>query len=64
MKKNLLQDKLMIVTPIRMNEELNEAIAKLAKEIGESKQTAIRLAIREGIDVVRRKFLKQSKESK
>lgn len=56
--------KLMIVQNIRISEELEREIAKLAKEIGESKQTAIRLAIREGLEVVRAKFLKQSKEAK
>lgn len=56
MKKNLLQNKLMKVIPIRISEDLEAELSKLAKEIGESKQTAIRLALREGIEVVRRKF--------
>lgn len=56
MKKNLLQNKLMKVIPIRISEDLEAELSKLAKEIGESKQTAIRLALREGIEVVRHKF--------
>ena len=56
MKKNLLQNKLMKVIPIRISENLEAELSKLAKEIGESKQTAIRLAIREGVEGVRRKF--------
>lgn len=56
MKKNLLQNKLMKVIPIRISEDLEAELSKLAKEIGESKQTAIRLTLREGIEVVRRKF--------
>ena len=48
MKKNLLQNKLMKVIPIRISEDLEAELSKLAKEIGESKQTAIRLTLREG----------------
>lgn len=62
MKKNFLQDKLMKIIPIRISEELEAEISRLAKEIGESKQTAIRLAIREGVEGVRRKFLKTEKK--
>lgn len=51
--------KLMIVQNIRISEDLEAELTKLAKEIGESKQTAIRLALREGIEVVRRKFSPQ-----
>lgn len=53
--------KLMINQTIRITEELETAISKLAQEIGESKQTVIRLAIREGIEVVRNKFLTKQK---
>ena len=49
--------KLMKILTIRLSEELEAEIAKLADEIGESKQTAIRLAIREGIACVRAKLL-------
>lgn len=62
MKKNFLQDKLMKIIPIRISEELEAEISRLAKEIGESKQTAIRLAIREGVEGVRRKFSKMEKK--
>lgn len=50
--------KLMITQTIRISEELEAEISRLAEEIGESKQTAIRLALREGIEGVRRKFSK------
>lgn len=50
--------KLMIRQTICISEELETEISKLAEEIGESKQTAIRLALREGIEGVRRKFSK------
>lgn len=50
--------KLMIRQTICISEELEAEISKLAEEIGESKQTAIRLALREGIEGVRRKFSK------
>lgn len=48
--------KLMISQTIRITEAMEAEIERLAEEIGESKQTAIRLAIREGIELVRRKF--------
>ena len=54
--------KLMIVQNIRISEELEAEISRLAEEIGESKQTAIRLALREGIEGVRRKFSKTRSE--
>ncbi len=54
--------KLMITQTIRITEELEAEISRLAKEIGESKQTAIRLAIREGVEGVRRKFSKTEKK--
>lgn len=41
---------------ILIQEALRRRNSMLAKEIGESKQTATRLAIREGVEVVRRKF--------
>ena len=50
--------KLMIRQTICISEELETEISKLAEEIGESKQTAIRLALREGIEGVRHKFSK------
>ena len=55
--------KLMITQTIRISEELEAELSKLAKEIGESKQTAIRLALREGIEGVRRKFITQEKKA-
>lgn len=48
--------KLMIRQTICISEALEAELSKLAEEIGESKQTAIRLALREGIECVRRKF--------
>ena len=41
---------------ILIQEALRRRNSMLAKEIGESKQTATRLAIREGVEGVRRKF--------
>ena len=58
MVKNTTFIKLMIRQTICISEELEAEISKLAEEIGESKQTAIRLALREGIEGVRRKFSK------
>ena len=52
--------KLMIHQTIRISEAMEAEIARLAEDIGESKQTAIRLALREGIEPVRRKFSGQS----
>lgn len=60
MKKNRLQGKLMKVTPIRLNENLDEEIAAVAKAVGESKQTVIRLVIKEGLRSVLAKFDRQS----
>ena len=62
MKKNFLQSKLMKIIPIRISEELEAEISRLAEEIGESKQTAIRLALREGVGCVKRKFSKTKSE--
>ena len=56
--------KLMIRQTICITEAMEAELSRLADEIGESKQTAIRLAIREGIELVRRKFGEQPKESK
>ena len=56
--------KLMIVQNIRITEAMEAEIARLAEEIGESKQTAIRLALREGIEPVRRKFASAVREEK
>lgn len=53
--------KLMINQTIRITQELETQISKLSKEIGESKQTVIRLAIRDGLEVVRNKFLTEQK---
>ena len=61
MKKKLLQGKLMKITPIRLSEELDLSISKLAQEIGESKQTVIRLAIKEGLNAVRNKLAGEQK---
>ena len=55
--------KLMIVQNLRITDEMKAEIMKLSKELGENQRTIIRLAIREGLEVVRRKFSKQ-KESK
>lgn len=54
--KVITKIKLMIIKTIRITEELESELSQLAEEIGESKQTAIRLALREGIEAVRRKF--------
>lgn len=64
MKKKLLQEKLMKVTPIRLNENLDIEIASVAKAVGESKQTVIRLAIKEGLRIVERKLAPQKNNSK
>lgn len=64
MKKKLLQEKLMKVTPIRLNENLDIEIATVAKAVGESKQTVIRLAIKEGLRIVERKLAPQKNNSK
>ena len=55
--------KLMISQTIRITEAMEAEIERLAEEIGESKQTAIRLAIREGIEPVRRKFGIQTEQN-
>ena len=59
MKKNLLHGKLMKVVPIRLNENLDNEIAEVAEAVGESKQTVIRLAIKEGLRSVLAKFGEQ-----
>lgn len=48
--------KLMIRQTICISEEMEKDISKLAQEIGESKQTVIRLAIKEGLNTVRTKL--------
>ena len=55
--------KLMIVQNLRITDEMKAEIMKLSKELGENQRTIIRLAIREGLEVVRRKFQK-TKEAK
>lgn len=42
----------MIVQTLRIPEELERLISQAAEAIGESKQTVIRMAIREGVPVV------------
>ena len=53
--------KLMITQTIRISEEMEKDISKLAQEIGESKQTVIRLAIKEGLNAVRNKLAGETK---
>ncbi len=48
--------KLMIVQNIRISEETEKRIAEVSQAIGESKQTVIRLAIKEGLGIVERKL--------
>ena len=52
--------KLMIIKTIRISEEMEQEIAAVAKAVGESKQTVIRLAIKEGLRSVLAKFGRQS----
>ena len=54
--------KLMIRQTICISEEMEKDISKLAQEIGESKQTIIRLAIKEGLNAVRTKLADEQKE--
>ena len=51
----------MITQTIRISEEMEKDISKLAQEIGESKQTVIRLAIKEGLNAVRNKLAGETK---
>lgn len=53
--------KLMITQTIRISEELEAEIKRVAQEIGESKQTVIRLAIKEGLNAVRNKLAGETK---
>lgn len=53
--------KLMIRQTICISEEMEKDISKLAQEIGESKQTVIRLAIKEGLNAVRTKLAGEPK---
>lgn len=48
--------KLMITQTIRITEAMESEISRLAEELGESKQTVIRLAIKEGLGIVERKL--------
>ena len=48
--------KLMITQTIRITEAMESELSRLAEELGESKQTVIRLAIKEGLGIVARKF--------
>lgn len=52
--------KLMIRQTICISEEMEKQIAEVAKAVGESKQTVIRLAIKEGLRSVLAKFGRQS----
>jgi len=52
--------KLMIIKTIRISAEMEQEIAAVAKAVGESKQTVIRLAIKEGLRSVLAKFGRQS----
>lgn len=49
----------MKVVPIRLNENLDNEITEVAEAVGESKQTVIRLAIKEGLRSVLAKFGEQ-----
>ena len=51
--------KLMIIKTIRISEEMEKQIAEVAEAVGESKQTVIRLAIKEGLRSVLAKFGEQ-----
>ena len=53
--------KLMITQTIRISEELEAEIKRVAQEIGESKQTVIRLAIKEGLAVLKSKLTDNEK---
>lgn len=50
----------MIRQTICISEEMEKQIAEVAKAVGESKQTVIRLAIKEGLRSVLAKFGRQS----
>ena len=56
--------KLMIRQTICISEEMETQIATVAKAVGESKQTVIRLAIKEGLRIVERKLAPQKNNSK
>ena len=58
--KMITKMKLMIIKTIRISEEMEQEIAAVAKAVGESKQTVIRLAIKEGLRSVLAKFGRQS----
>ena len=47
----------MTIQTIRITETMEQRIALVAKEVGESKQTIIRQAIKEGLPIVEQKFL-------
>lgn len=52
--------KLMIIQTIRITEATERQIALVAREAGESKQTIIRQAIKEGLPIVEQRFLSAS----
>lgn len=56
--------KLMIRQTICISEEMEKEIATVAKAVGESKQTVIRLAIKEGLRIVERKLAPKKNNSK
>ena len=58
--KTITKMKLMIIKTIRISEEMEKEIAAVAKAVGESKQTVIRLAIKEGLRSVLAKFGRHS----
>lgn len=58
--KMITKMKLMIIKTIRISAEMEQEIAAVAKAVGESKQTVIRLAIKEGLRSVLAKFGRQS----
>ena len=54
----------MKIQTIRISEETEKEIAAVAKAVGESKQTVIRLAIKEGLKIVERKLATKKNNSK
>ena len=56
--------KLMIIQTIRITEAMEQQIALVAREAGESKQTIIRQAIKEGLPIVEQRFLSAGADEK
>ena len=54
----------MKIQTIRISEEMEKEITTVAKAVGESKQTVIRLAIKEGLRIVERKLAPKKNNSK